>query len=434
MADQIQVSQVVAETEYQATPQVNVSHVIAETEYQTTPRINISQLIAEVEYSEVGEATYSITASGGVVLGGESVVNTVNLLASDTFETLNQWTETNPTASIVSDKLRLNVTTSGGSTFASVQSKYYLVGNFDISIDFSILNKPSSGNWEYGLILNRGYVNDYILIKNYTTEQNKYFSELYGSAGVEIPTSDTSGKLRLVRLGSVIYSYYWSGSAWVEADHRTEDTTSCLVSISIYRQLEQTTVAEFDNFLVTLYNNDTTSIGGEVLGGSSVIVGSGSSTYIITSSGGLVLGGSSVIVGTGSSSYAFASVGGVVFGGTAVIPGDYIWVTSGGMVLSGAIGITANYNNYIVSSGGEVLSGSGSIESQFGFVVVSSDGIVFGGTGGALASGGIISSGGFVLSFNVHAVTESEDVIMYFRLVTRIKGVFKLLEELTTHL
>lgn len=99
-------------------------------------------------------------------------------------------------------------------------NRWFLTGDFDVQIDYAIVSAgsgPSNGGialeaWIDGN--NRCGVRRQMFGGNY---YNAYCLN-NGSWGTNytVATSDTSGKLRVVRIGAVLSMYYWNGSAWVQ--------------------------------------------------------------------------------------------------------------------------------------------------------------------------------------------------------------------------
>lgn len=103
-----------------------------------------------------------------------------------------------------------------------VRSKYDLTGDIDFQTDFALYTTPAIdsytmrllfrsqdafGNWQF-IEVERKYGGGSVAYWMYSYIQG-FWKEI-GSA----TTSDTSGKLRLVRVGTKWTGYYWTGSAW----------------------------------------------------------------------------------------------------------------------------------------------------------------------------------------------------------------------------
>lgn len=139
---------------------------------------------------------------------------------------------------------------------------YFLVcGDFDIQLDYDLVNWPSSTGEHYaGLYVRIGP--DFFALERYRTNVTgtcRPYSQAYKATiylkencnAIWISTSATSGKLRIARTGALVSSYYWDGSAWVLA--RSETLNSGLATFGMYvlgSDTSPSTVA-FDNLVLT---------------------------------------------------------------------------------------------------------------------------------------------------------------------------------------
>jgi hypothetical protein len=93
-------------------------------------------------------------------------------------------------------------------------------GDFDMSADFNSTNLPSTGNANLDMRVVSGSGNDLVIQKSRGTGWNSYWSTCdIGGVSVNttsVSTTDNTGKMRLVRNGTKLYTYYWSGSAWTQ--------------------------------------------------------------------------------------------------------------------------------------------------------------------------------------------------------------------------
>ena len=142
----------------------------------------------------------------------------------DTFEgvdgespNLELWRITSGTPTIQSNKLFIDHS-------MSIESLPELSGDFDIQIDFNILSGPNTASWGFNLRILSPYNGDNIEVyRTYTNsacgspnsiyEISKEISDIWSEVACS-PTSDSSGKLRLVRTGSNVQGYKWNGSSW----------------------------------------------------------------------------------------------------------------------------------------------------------------------------------------------------------------------------
>ena len=137
----------------------------------------------------------------------------------------------------------------------SKRSKFVLSGDFDIQIDFNIETGPSTSTWAFqfhATALN-AYSDDLIFIDRRYSSGSKYYStaKIGGSDyNAETSTSDTSGKLRIVRTGSTVYTYYYN-SGWQQLHTRSGFTTSDLyILLRSVTTSSMTFSASFDNLFV----------------------------------------------------------------------------------------------------------------------------------------------------------------------------------------
>ena len=126
-----------------------------------------------------------------------------------------KWEITLGTPTIQSNALQFN--TSGGTEL--VFSKFFVGGDFDVQIDFDLSTLPDTNSWTLSLRAYGDDDNHFSTRIEYDTARNyKKFGEDGGGVvgAVTASTSDTSGKLRIIRVGNDFGGYYWNGSAWVQ--------------------------------------------------------------------------------------------------------------------------------------------------------------------------------------------------------------------------
>ena len=144
-------------------------------------------------------------------------------------------------------------------SFYSLGLKYSLYGDFDMQVDFGIDSWSPSGNKSISLYAGFVYVENgtdrfenVIAAREY--EGGEYYVFYYVTEGEEyvkkIPTTDTSGKLRLVRHGDRVYAYYYS-NGWKEiGNHTVSSNISIEVGIGGSNEENKSKIF-FDNFRVT---------------------------------------------------------------------------------------------------------------------------------------------------------------------------------------
>ncbi|MHC4674633.1 MAG: DUF6531 domain-containing protein, partial [Planctomycetota bacterium] len=99
-------------------------------------------------------------------------------------------------------------------------SRWYIKGDFDIQYDFDLVQDPAVKRWN--LVL-RATSRDGKIVRVYYRYHNNYeyiFNSYNGTSWMTSGTlsrRDTSGKLRLSRIGDVFYGFYWDAdNGWVE--------------------------------------------------------------------------------------------------------------------------------------------------------------------------------------------------------------------------
>ncbi len=146
---------------------------------------------------------------------------------------------------------------------AGYMSVCTLRGDFDIQVDYELLNWPNSNGVRVYLLVESGadadksvgrvsFGDSYNDFYGYNREV--YLTDFDGEVQGFISTSDTSGKLRLVRSGSTITGYYYSSNNWVtihSSSATTDDVNFYLVAWSDNDDFtDQDVKVAFDNFTV----------------------------------------------------------------------------------------------------------------------------------------------------------------------------------------
>ena len=119
-----------------------------------------------------------------------------------------------------------------GTSFVQVYSdpsRYQLCGDFDVQIDFALIDWPAPVIARFVTFSARSIADGYGMsierFQNAFTEPCTPYLEQYKAwdvnssncASTMIPTSDMSGKFRIQRVGSTISSFFWNGSGWTFA-------------------------------------------------------------------------------------------------------------------------------------------------------------------------------------------------------------------------
>ena len=155
--------------------------------------------------------------------------------------------------------------TSTGEIFGgSIYSRCTLRGDVDIQVDYSLLDWPFNNGVRVGLLLSD---RDPALATGITlpgaterVSEEEYGYEVYltnfadGVRGV-VATTDSSGKLRLVRVGETITGYYFSSGAWVPIHTGPSSPNDVLFILQAWSHEaifpDQDVRIAFDNLVVT---------------------------------------------------------------------------------------------------------------------------------------------------------------------------------------
>jgi len=134
-------------------------------------------------------------------------------------------------------------------------SIWRLSGDFDIQADFNLISQPISGvRWTGFVIDSVGTTTGQALIlRRYDTgEQYAYNQSVSGSWGTlsTTGTTDSSGQLRVTRVGSTLTSYFWSGSSWTQIDSRSWVSDDVKMALGSQTNVAQSYTADFDNFVI----------------------------------------------------------------------------------------------------------------------------------------------------------------------------------------
>jgi PKD repeat protein len=102
---------------------------------------------------------------------------------------------------------------SGGQFTAGLNSNCTLHGDFDIQVDYRLIEWPTSNGVRIGILFGSN------AMERVSNASNEFRGEVYatdfGGPLQIIPTGDNTGKLRLVRQGSAFTGYYYNGGMWI---------------------------------------------------------------------------------------------------------------------------------------------------------------------------------------------------------------------------
>ena len=158
---------------------------------------------------------------------------------------------------IQNNKLRTSI--DGTYTSCGVSPYFGMIDDFStVQIDYDIDTGPATTSWSIFLEMRTGSADDMIRIdRRYDGGHKYYFSYYTGGSwygGANAVTSDTSGKLRLERVGDVFHGYYWAGSSWTELGSGYTVSTDSALKPRILTSSwgsNPTIVIDVDNFTVS---------------------------------------------------------------------------------------------------------------------------------------------------------------------------------------
>lgn len=126
----------------------------------------------------------------------------------------------------------------------SCRSLFQLRGDFDVQVDYALFNGSHFDNGGIGLATLDGGV------WRYNSDTG---SDVYGFA-FETPTTDTTGTLRLVRLGNTATAYYYSAGNWVSLGSSSYTTSDVNMVLAYHnyadKQIGSPVYLALDNFTV----------------------------------------------------------------------------------------------------------------------------------------------------------------------------------------
>jgi hypothetical protein len=129
---------------------------------------------------------------------------------------------------------------------SGIASRCKVSGNYDLRVDYRLLEWPRANGVD--LIFGTDYQRN---IGRLSTPADAYYAY---PGGTSLSTSDTSGRLRLVRSGDLIHGSYLHAGQWIPFWEAPVTRADSLVQLSVYADPatfahEEVTVA-FDNFRV----------------------------------------------------------------------------------------------------------------------------------------------------------------------------------------
>jgi hypothetical protein len=154
-------------------------------------------------------------------------------------------------------RLEMVRTTPGVVSYQGLQSRCKVGGDFDVQVDFMLLNWPAQNFHTVRLgtmDLPQGPVGMDGIYRNSYNNEN-YQMRAIGGVVAEVTRTDFSGKIRLTRTGSTVQGYYWNGANFIliGTSPTTTDDTRFLIDFASPTLTSPAGVAiAFDNFKVNV--------------------------------------------------------------------------------------------------------------------------------------------------------------------------------------
>lgn len=149
---------------------------------------------------------------------------------------------------------------SGTEFGARVTSVFLLQGDFDIQIDFSLLQWPLHNGVRLAIAMTGHLYDDYGVERSSLSSSEPlgpgevYVADFTGGPIVLVPTQDTTGSLRLVRVGATQTGYYLASGSWIPILTGPATTGELAIQLHAwshdYAFQHQLVLAAFDDFTV----------------------------------------------------------------------------------------------------------------------------------------------------------------------------------------
>jgi hypothetical protein len=138
------------------------------------------------------------------------------------------------TAQVINDRLEVNV--AGNGYAGLVGFAFTLIGDFDMKVDFTLINWPASNGTQITMGTNKLSPSHLFQVAraNGYNGQEQYFTNILGnfnSTGITGPTSN--GTLRMVRTANKMEGFYWDGAAWQSIGSGTDASLGTRVDVSL---------------------------------------------------------------------------------------------------------------------------------------------------------------------------------------------------------
>jgi hypothetical protein len=151
--------------------------------------------------------------------------------------------------------------TASGTEFGSrLVSRFLMRGDFDLQVDFSLLDWPDYNGVRTAIGMTDSFYDDYGVERSSLSAseplgaQEVYVADFVGWFTL-VPTEDFTGKLRLVRSGDTQTGYYYDSGEWVRILTKSAITSDIAIQLHAwshdYAFQHHDVRAAFDNFTVT---------------------------------------------------------------------------------------------------------------------------------------------------------------------------------------
>ena len=151
---------------------------------------------------------------------------------------------TGPSTVVANNRLEITIpanASSGGNPYpfgGNIGSRFELVGDFDVQVDFNLFNWPAPVGIQLGIgptVLSGSFPAGVWLMNdpNYLPN-NQVYEAFLKSTGVQIGNLDNAGKLRLKRTGTTLQAFYWAPSGWLSIASNTDPSFGAICGIQMY--------------------------------------------------------------------------------------------------------------------------------------------------------------------------------------------------------
>jgi len=174
------------------------------------------------------------------------------------------WTENMLVGSVVSadiqgNKLNFAPPVDATNNVPNYDSKFILVGDFDIQIDFDFTCTPNDADYSYPASLRVKQTSDDSIVAHLSrikgTTLDGYQAGGKDAGGATFAQSDASGKLRITRTSGAVRVYIWDGSVWEwdSSSYRqvaNSNTEELYVTLYFEKSPNDTLTSNIDNFVI----------------------------------------------------------------------------------------------------------------------------------------------------------------------------------------